>query len=279
MNEVQWAVEVFEENGISTTVNGNNQIIISHYCQPKGKTFEELGINEDELIKNVIGCSGKFETRKSKLTTFPLVVCQELIMDKNSPIVEMPHLKAVGKFFVSENLKKLPKLKAVGSISMENSKIKALPKLKDADILIAQNSALMDISALENVGKLCIVDCPVSEIKSLETAQDVFICSTDNANKIDLPVIRSLEEVDKLFVANSTLKQLPSLKKANKIALYNCEIKSIKSSIKAEVEIKTEISDEQLAEKFDTFTDWYNSEMFTKSLDILGDIVNQIQGK
>ena len=50
MNEVQWAVEVFEQNGISATVNKDNQIIISHYCQPKGKTFEELGINGGEII-------------------------------------------------------------------------------------------------------------------------------------------------------------------------------------------------------------------------------------
>ena len=69
------------------------------------------------------------------------------------------------------------------------------------------------------------------------------------------------------------------LKKASKIALYNCAIKSIKSSLKADVEIQTKITDDELADKFDSFTDWYNSEMFTKSLDILGDIVNQIQGK
>lgn len=279
MSEIQWAVDIFQKNGIDATVNKDNMIIISKYCQPKGTTFEEMGIDENELIKNVIACSGKFETRKSKLTTFPLVVCQELIMDKDTQITEMPNLKAAGTFLVNENLKKLPKLKAVGSISMENSKVKALPKLKDAGTLIAQSSQLTDISALENVGKLCIVDCPVSEIKSLETAQDIFICSTDENNKIDIPVIKNLEEVEKLFVANSTLKSLPSLKKASKIALYNCAIKSIKSSLKADVEIQTKITDDELADKFDSFTDWYNSEMFTKSLDILGDIVNQIQGK
>ncbi len=279
MNEVQWAIDIFNKYGIETTVNGDNMIVISNYCQPKGTTFEELGINEDELIKNVAACSGKFETRKSKLTTFPLVACQEIIMDNNCEITQMPNLKAVGRFFVGENLKKLPKLKAVGSISMENSKVKSLPKLKDAGILIAQNSQLSDIPVLENVARMCIVDCPLSEIKSLKTAQDLFICSTNENEKIDIKVIKNLVEVDKLFVANSTLKSLPSLKKANKIALFNCEVKNIKSSLNAEVDIQTSISDEKLAEKFDSFTDWYNSEMFTKSLGILSDIVNQIQGK
>ena len=70
---------------------------------------------------------------------------------------------------------------------------------------------------------------------------------------------------------------MPKLKEAKKIALYNCEIKNIKSSLKAEVEIKTQITDDELSEKFDTFTDWYNSEEFNKSLDILGNITNLIQ--
>ncbi len=279
MNEVQWAVDIFNKYDIETTVNKDNLIIISNYCQPKGTTFEELGINEDELIKNVVACSGKFETRKSKLTTFPLVACQEIIMDNDCKIVEMPNLKAAGRFFVNQNLKKLPKLKAVASISMENSKIKSLPKLKDAGILIAQNSQLSDIPVLENVARMCIVDCPLNEIKSLKTAQDLFICSTNENEKIDIKTMKNLVEVEKLFVANSTLKSLPALKKAKKIALFNCEIKNIKSSLKAEVDIQTKISDEELAEKFDSFTDWYNSEMFSKSLGILGDIVNQIQGK
>jgi hypothetical protein len=279
MNEIEWAVDVFNKNGIEATVNNDNMIIISKYSQPKGTTFEKMGINEDELIKNVIACSGKFETRNSNLATFPLVVCQELIMDEKSKITQMPNLKAVGNFLPAGELKKLPKLKAAGSISMEKSKIKSLPKLKDVGILIAQNSELSDIPVLENAGKLCIVDCPVTELKSLETVGDLFICSTDENNKIDILTIKNLEEAEKIFIANSSLKSLPSLKKAKKIALYNCGIKSIKSSIKAEVEIQTKISDDELAEKFDTFTDWYNSDVFTKSLDILGDIVNQIQGK
>ena len=38
------------------------------------------------------------------------------------------------------------------------------------------------------------------------------------------------------YVANSELKSLPELKKANKIGLYNTNVKSIKKSIKAEIE-------------------------------------------
>lgn len=277
MNSVQETVEIFEKYGIKTTINKDNKIIISHYCQPKEATFAELGIDENKLIENVVGCSGVFDTRKSALTIFPLEASQEIRLYEDTNIVEMPNLKAAGKILVNSKLKKLPKLKAVGSISMENSIIKSLPKLKEAGMIIAQNSALKELESLETVGKLCIVDCDIEDLSSLKNAKDVFICSTDENKKIDLKALKELKEVDNLFVANSTLKNLSNLKKAQKIALFNCSIKSVKDSVCKDVEIQTQISDEQLSEKFDTFTDWYNSDMFDKSMDLLGDIVNKIQ--
>lgn len=278
MNDVKSCVEVFEKYGIKASLNKDNKIIISHYCQPKGTTFKELGIDEDELIKDVIACAGVFDTRKSALTTFPLEVSQEIKLYEDTKIEEMPNLKAAGKILANSKLKKMPKLKAVGSIALENSPLKALPKLKEAGILIAQNSALKDLSDLENVGKLCIIDCPLEDLSALISAGDAFICSSDENQKIDIKALKELREVNKLFVANSTLKSLPNLKKAEKIALYNCEVKSIKSAVCKDVEIEVQISDQQLSEKFDTFTDWYNSDVFEKSMDLLGTIVNRIKG-
>lgn len=276
--EIKEAIEIFEKYGIKTRLNNDNLIIISHYAQPKEATFKELGIDEDDLIERVVACEGTFDTRKSSLSTFPLVVSREIKLYEDIDITEMPNLKAAGVMLTNNKLKKLPKLKAVGSISMENSPIKSFPKLKEAGILIAQNSALKELPSLEKVTKLCVVDCPLEDIKTLVQAGDVFICSTDEKNKIDINALLNLEEVEKLFVANSNLKSLPKLKKANKIALYNCEIKSVKQSVCSDVEISTQISDDELSEKFDTFTDWYNSDILNKSMDILGDIVNQIQG-
>lgn len=269
------AIEIFNKYGIKTRMNGDD-LIISHYCQPKEKTFKELGIDENELIKNVVGCEGTFDTRKSALTTFPLVVSKEIRLYDDIIITEMPNLKAAGVIMTNKHLKKLPKLKAVGSVSFEESPIKSLPKLKQAGILIAQNSALKELPCLETVFKLCIVDCPIEDIKKLETGDDIFICSSDETNKTPVSIL-NLEEVKNLFVANSKLKSLPKLKKAEKLAFYNCEIKSIKSSIKANVEIEKQITDEGLSDKFDNFTDWYNSEVFEKSMSILGDVINQIQ--
>lgn len=277
MLDTKEAVEIFEKYGIKAHVDNNDMIIISHYCQPKEKTFLELGINEDELIEKVVACEGRFDTRKSALSTFPLIACRELRLDFDTKISELPNLKAVGVLLVNKHLKKMPKLKSAGSISMENSVVKSLPKLKEVAIFIAQSSSLEELPNLERAGKMCIVDCPFEEMKNLEYAQELFICSTDENKKLKLSILNKLEEVENLFVVNTELKSLPKLRKAKKIALYNCEIKSIKSSINAEVEIKNEISDEQLSEKFDTFTDWYNSEIFKNSMDLLGNIVNQMK--
>lgn len=278
MNDIKSCVEVFEKYGIKATINKDNKIIISHYAQPKGTTFGELGIDENKLIENVVACAGLFDARKSKLTAFPLEACQEIKLYDDTQITEMPNLKAVGRIVVNAKLKKMPKLKAAGMISLENSSIKALPKLKEVGILIVQNSSLKELPNLENAGKLCIIDSPIEDLNSLKNAQDAFICSSDENRKLDIKTLKELVEVKKLFVANSTLKSLPKLKKAEKLAFYNCDIKSIKSTICKDVEIETKISDEILSEKFDTFTDWYNSDLLQSSMNILGDLVNQIKG-
>ena len=270
------AVEIFEKYGIQASVDNNNMITISHYSQPKEKTFEELGINEDELIQNVIACAGVFDARKSKLTTFPLFASREIRLYEDNNITEMPELRAVGQFMLNKKLKKLPKLKFASSIQLDESPIKSLPKLKEAGIFIAQNSALKELPVLESVARLCIIDCPMEDLKNLQYAGDVFICSSDENDKIDIPTLAKLEEADKLFVANSTLKSLPQLKKAEKIALYNCAIKNVKQSVCNDIEIQDKISDEELSEKFDAFTDWYNSDVLQNSMDLLGGIVNQI---
>jgi len=277
MNETQKAIEIFEKYGIKTKVNKDGLIIISHYCQPKGTSFKELGINEDDLIKNVVGCSGIFDTRNSELTTFPLEASQEIKLYEDTKITQMPNLKAVEKFVTNSKLKKLPKLKAVGTISLVNSNINSLPKLKYANTIIAQNSTLKDLESLEGVGNICIIDCPLEELKSLKSAKDIFICSSDKDKKIDLKSMAKLEEARKIFIANANLKTIPKLKNAEKIALYNCDIKNIKSSICKDVEIKKSISDEEISEKFDTFTDWYNSDVFNFAINSIGSVVNQIK--
>ena len=277
MIELQQAIEIFEKNGIKVKVDNNNMLTISHYNQPKGTTFKEQGINEDELISHVIACEGKFDTRNSALTTFPLIACVELRLDEATEITEMPNLKVAGVFVVNKKLKRVPKLKRAGSLSMEESIIRSMPNLEEAEVLIVQNSKLEELPSLERVNKLCIIDTPLKDLKNLERGGDIFICSSDVDNKNELVVLNNLEEVEKLFVANSNLKSLPKLKQAKKVALYNCEIKSFKGSKDTEVEIKSEISDEELSEKFDTFTEWYDSEILNKSMNLLGEMVNIIQ--
>ncbi len=276
MIELEQAIEIFEKYGIKAVPDNNNRLVISHYCQPKGTTFTKLGINEDELIQHVAICEGRFDTAKSALTTFPLDAVSELRMAIDTKISEFPNLRAVGTFIVNNHLKKAPKLKTIGSAALDGSLIKSLPKLKEAGILTIQNSKLEELPALEKAEKLCIIDSPVSDLKKLEFAQDIFICSTDENNKLPLIALNSLAETENLFVANTDLKSLPKLKIAKKIALYNCEIKSFKGVKNAEVEIQNHISDEELNDKFDTFTDWYNSSVLNNSMNLLGEFASTL---
>ncbi|MBR1618156.1 hypothetical protein IJ670_08405 [bacterium] len=273
----QEAQEILNKYDIKTTLDNNNQLTISHYSQPKEKTFFELGINEDELIEHVVACRGVFDLRNSKLTKFPLYASREIRLYPDNKISQMPNLKVAGIFVTNKNLKKLPKLKFVSSIVLEDSQIKSFPKLKQAGIIIAQNSSLEEMPLLEVVEKLCIVDCPIKDLSSLKTAGEVFICSSDEKNKNKIRNLDNLEEVNKLFVANSNLKSMSNLKHANKIALFNCDTKAVKKGVCADVEIQNKINDTDLTSKFDNFTDWYNSEILQKSMDMLGDIVNKIQ--
>lgn len=275
--ELQFALETFEKYGIEAKLNSDNLIVISHYSQPKDTTFSELGIDENALIKNVVACEGRFDLRNSKITEFPLIVAKEIRLYPENEITQMPNLKVVGFFVSNEKLKKLPKLKTIGLANFESSMLKTLPKLKEAGLLIIQNSLLKEIPNLERVQKICIIDTQVVNLKELKEAQEIFICSSDEQNKIELKSLPKLENVENLFVANSQLKTLPNLKSAKKIALYNCEIRSLKQGICKEVEIQKQISDEELSEKFDTFTDWYNSDILNKSMDLLGNIVNHIK--
>ncbi len=276
MIELEQAIQIFEKYEIKAVLDNNNMLTISHYKQPKDTTFAELGINEDELIQHVAICEGRFDTTKSSLTTFPLYAVSELRMAEDTKIAELPNLKAVGTFIVNNHLKKAPKLKTIGSAALDGSIIKSLPKLKEAGILTIQNSKLEELPSLEKVGKLCIIDTPVSDLKNLEYGQEIFICSTDENNKLPLSVLNSLSETENLFIANTELKALPKLKIAKKVALYNCEIKSFKGAKDTEVEIQNHISDEELNEKFDVFTDWYNSSVLNNSMDLLGGLASTL---
>ena len=145
------SVEIFNKYGIQTKVDNNNMLIISHYCQPKEATFSELGIDENKLIENVIACEGCFDTRKSALTTMPLIAIKELRLDEETKIAEAPNLKVVGTLVTNKHIKKLPKLKKVFNASLEGSIIKTLPKLNEENLLIVQTSKLEELPNLEKV--------------------------------------------------------------------------------------------------------------------------------
>ena len=45
---------------------------------------------------------------------------------------------------------------------------------------------MKDLSSLESVSKLCVIDCPLDDLKELKQAGDIFLCSSDEKQKMDI---------------------------------------------------------------------------------------------
>ena len=72
--------------GINVFKNGSG-LSISEYHQPNGSTFKDLGINENELVKNVTRVYGTMDLRNSSLTTLGQIkeVGNGFVVDSNTP--------------------------------------------------------------------------------------------------------------------------------------------------------------------------------------------------
>ena len=131
------AIKIFECIGIQATKRKDGTLTLSHYRQPsEDLTFDDLGINEDKLIKYV-----------SKIEQFATF--------ENSEVTKLPNLKYVG-----------------GDFNIHGTKIKSLGVLKSigGDAHLTSKN-LADLGDLRNVGgnfMLCH-----SEIESLQNLETV----------------------------------------------------------------------------------------------------------
>ena len=143
-NELQKAIDsndpkaIFNMFGISTKEDENGNLIISHYCQPSlDYSFDDLGIDENELFKKVIKIEGN--------ASFDY-----------SSIKKLQNLQSIGKdaSFRRSDLESLGALQYIGgNANFEISSLKSLGILetigKDANF---EYSKLEDLGMLQNIG-------------------------------------------------------------------------------------------------------------------------------
>lgn len=176
-------IHVKDENG-----NLVPKLVLSYYLQPGHYVnansihnedcfdfkFSDLGIDENELLKDVIRIEGDMILLNSNLTK--LTSLEYIGGDApfaGSQIADLGRLKTVeGRLELDyTNLKSLGSLEYVGdSLNLSQTKVSDLGALKDVNGKLTLNSNIESLADLENVsGDLIFNDASVSSLGNLKT--------------------------------------------------------------------------------------------------------------
>lgn len=169
------AKTIFKYFRISVKEDKDGYLIISKYKQPsKDYTFDDLGINENELFKNVKSILKEANFNDSKLTE--LKNLQTIGKDAyftNSKITKLGCLESIGgnAFFVKSKVTDLGNLKTIGGdADFSNSQITDLKNLQTI-----KKDAFFVNSQITNLGKLKYIGNDVyfekSQIENLNMLQ------------------------------------------------------------------------------------------------------------
>ena len=164
-NELQKAIDsndpkaIFNMFGISTKEDENGNLIISHYCQPSlDYSFDDLGIDENELFKKVIKIEGNASFDYSSIKR--LQNLQSIGKDasfRRSDLESLGALQYIGgnANFEISSLKSLGILETIGKdANFEYSKLEDLGMLQNIDgSANFKNSIIKSLGILETIGK------------------------------------------------------------------------------------------------------------------------------
>ena len=168
---------IFNMFGITVKEDENGNLIISHYCQPSfDYSFDDLGIDENELLKKVIRIEGNAN------------------FDYSS-VKKLENLQSIGKdaSFRRSDLESLGSLQYIGgSAKFEVSNLKSLGMLqtiaKDADF---GYSKLEDLGMLQSIGGSANFEKSV--IKSLGMLETIGKDADFRYSKLeDLGILQSI---------------------------------------------------------------------------------------
>jgi len=187
------AAEVFNALGIETETKDDGKLSISHYKQPgKLVSFNDLGYDENELMKDVKEIKGNADFKKTSLVaidnlekvggsvdiSFTKVQSMKNLTEigavaqfNNSLIEELPNLKSVGAMAELSNtrVKELPVLEVVnGNLDLQNTPIEKMPALKSVkgDVNIINTKMTEKDVTAEVGGKVKDKKDPVIPIKN-----------------------------------------------------------------------------------------------------------------
>ncbi len=168
--------KIFNFFKIKTQRTPEGKLIISEYHQPRESfTFSDVGINEDELFKDVVAIDGNADFENSQLTDLQNIeVIKGWTSFTNSKIKSLGKLKSIYRYANFENslITNLGELESIGGkATFTNSQVEQLGKLKsikgDADF---SNSKITHLENLKEIlGSAFFKDSEVIDLGELET--------------------------------------------------------------------------------------------------------------
>lgn len=213
-----------KEESIQFPKRKSNNITLAFYKQPKKDLiFEDLGIDENKLFKNVTKIQGEANFSRSNLQTlYNLETISGNVDFDNSKIKNLGKLKRIdGKAnFSHSNIKDLGNLEYIGGDAwFFNSETVSLAKVKKIGGTIGfSDSKIEDLGNLKVIGKNAVFTN--SQIKSLKNLQEIKGSANFSKSKVeDLGMLENIGE-DAVF-ENSNIKELKNLKNIGGTAYIN----------------------------------------------------------
>ena len=149
--------KIFNYFGIDVKHDKNNEMILSDYYLPEGLYYSDLGIDENELFKNVIKIEGCADFTNSELSSTHNLkeVCGNATFTL-SKIKTLPHLEKINgnAVFTNSKLEETGAIKSVKNLILKDSKVKKITNVEKVhETLDMRQSLVEDIGKITSVGR------------------------------------------------------------------------------------------------------------------------------
>ena len=158
IKETNLLEKIYKFFGLKVENNKKENLILSKYVQPnKDITYKDVGLDENELFKNVIKIKGHANFRNSNLKNLSNLESIGHSADfRDSQILKLGKLESIGYYadFRYSQITDLGNLKTIGSCAFfKNSKLKTLKNLESiGDNADFRESKLIDLGNLKSIG-------------------------------------------------------------------------------------------------------------------------------
>jgi len=187
--------KILNEIGIKTTVLDNGMLELDQFSQPKNFTFEELGLDENELFKHIEKISGDAGFHDSKVT-------------------DLGNLQSIGgyAFFIGSKMLDLGQLSSIGGdADFTNSKMLDLGQLSsiggDADF---SNSNVIDLNNLKHIGgDAYFRDSKITDLGNLKSiGRDAYFKNSKITNLGNLKFIGGKAIFDNAYIVAGNVEHI-----------------------------------------------------------------------